>query len=163
MITEADVVRVFRAAGNLGWKYRISLPGEADILVPMSGPSGEMDFRVSDTEHVIHELAHCCLLGVELGDPSTLLGRLSSDMRKYPKHIQQINEIETFSVTLEVLRQIGVEPEVDTFMNALEDIQLDDFHVPGFGVREYVDVFHTTLRGTAAVNKIVTLFRGEGA
>lgn len=158
---EAD--RLFQTAATIGERYNIALLGD-DSIVPMR------NFKLSDTEHVIHELAHAILWGLDTNDPGVieLIGGLDTSEQE-----NQVNEIEAFSVTMETLRRLGAGDEIDlqAFIDALE-IQLHGFEYPKewswpekrqkHWVRAQLAEFHATDRGKAAVAALVHMFEKEG-
>lgn len=161
---DEDVERMFQAAARIGYRYEIDLLGD-DSIVPMR------NFKLSDTEHVIHELAHALLWGLDICNED-VIKRMAQ--HEHTEHEAQVNEIEAFSVTMEVLRRLGAGDEIeeDTFFDALITFQLHGFEYPKeysypekrqhAWVRAQLSEFHTTDRGLAAVNALVDLFAKEG-
>lgn len=161
---DEDVERMFQAAGRIGWRYEIDLLGD-DSIVPMR------NFKLSDTEHVIHELAHALLWGLDIND-ETVIEKMGE--QTHTEQESQVNEIEAFSVTMEVLRRLGAGDEIEeaAFLDALITFQLHGFEYPKewsypekrqeHWVRTQLAEFHTTDRGKAAVQTLVDLFAKEG-
>lgn len=168
---EEDAARIFKAASSIGWMFEIDLLGDESI-VPLPGPGGEGDYRLSDSEHIVHELAHVVLYGLDLYPADTAMIRLSDHCRELPEQEQRINELETFSVTAEVMRQLGVEIEDGVYTDSME-IAIHGIEVPedyGYPERrrqawimEQFRTFHQTERGRAAVEKLMGLMRSAGA
>lgn len=172
-MTEELAARLFKMASSLGWKYEIELPGDESI-VAMSGPTGELDFRVSDSEHVIHELAHCILFELDLEPADTLMKRLGEHTQSIDENDAQLNEIETFSVVMEVLRRLGLKLHEDDFTAALE-IQTHGFEPPTEYVRlpsrtsgkwtnvkwtlHHMRHFHETKRGRRAAQQLIDMLK----
>jgi hypothetical protein len=160
---DEDVEPLFQAAGSIGWKYNIVLLGD-DSIVPMR------NFKLSDIEHVIHELAHVLLWGLDVNDEN-VFEKMNEKTCTVSEYDQQLNEISAFSVTLEVLRRLGAGDEIDieAFYDALM-MQLHNF-VPPVSARNYklkewlllrLAENHKTDRGRDAVEKIVEMFHAEG-
>lgn len=156
-VSEEDVGRLFKAASTLGYRYAIPLLGDESI-VPMAGPGGTEDPRVSDSEHIIHELAHCVLWGADFeGDPERLLERLAAVAPDGEK--AQVGEVEAFSVTMEVLRHYNIPIDESDFLCQL-NVQLTGYDPPpGTSVKQMVRTFHATERGKAAVDRIVAMLK----
>lgn len=152
----------------------IALLGD-DGLVAME------DFRLMDVEHIIHELAHCTLLGIDVHDHDCM-EKLTALMQRTPEYHQKLNEVETFAVTIEVLRRLGVDIVVDDFWHSLE-IAGYGFETPNDGriglldpisnrrtpqavraerwCREFFDIFPKSPRGDAAAHRLINLFEEE--
>lgn len=163
-MTEEDVARLFKQASSLGYKYKIDLLG-AECIVATKGYS-EGDYRISDSEHIIHELTHCVLLGVSFdGPPEELIDRrLVKAMESMSRQDQCINEIETFSVVMEVMRRLNIEFDEQDYLVQIP-IQLGGFEVPdGWSMEDWVhrdvSMFCSTERGRAAVETIIKLMEG---
>jgi hypothetical protein len=170
---EEDAARLFKAASYIGWLFEIDLMGD-EAVVPLEGPGGEGDYRISDSEHIVHELAHVVVYGLDLYPPDTATVRLANHASTLPEQEQRINEVETFSVTAEVMRQLGVETEEGTYTDSMEiaihGIELPEGHPyvnRKLSTRQWVlemfRTFHQTERGRAAVEKLVGLMRSAGA
>jgi hypothetical protein len=155
-MTEEDVARLFKQASDLGYKYDIDLLG-AECVVAAKGYE-EDDYRISDSEHILHELAHCVLLGVSFGGREEwLLKRLATAMSALSQQEQCMNEIEVFSVVMEVMRRNNIEFEEQDYLVQLP-IQLGGFEPPeGFDTERHVRTFHATERGRAAVETIMKM------
>lgn len=159
---DEDVDRLFQAAGRIGERFKIDLLGD-DGVIPMR------TFKLSDTEHVIHELSHVLLFGLDLNESAI------ENMRavQCTQRELQLNEIQAFSVTMETLRRLGAGDEIEesTFLEALITFQLHGFEYPkhcrpGKGqeswVRAQLAEFCTTDRGKSVVQALINLFAKEG-
>ncbi len=166
---EEEAAKLFKAASSIGLVFGIDLIG-AECFVPIEGPGGEDDYRLSDVEHIVHELAHAVLYGLDLYPADTTMLRLAAYCRGLSEQEQRINEVETFSVTAEVMRQLGVETEEGTYTDSMEiaaygiEIPEDHPHAHRHGatnrwVLEMFRTFHQTERGQAAVKSLVDLIR----
>jgi hypothetical protein len=155
-VTKEDVDRLFRMASRVGFEYDIPLIGDDAIVVHEGYEKG--DYRISDSEHIIHELAHCVLLGVSFDKPhDELLNRLDAKMRSLSHRDQCINEIEVFSVTMEVMRRMNITFDEQNYLTQLLR-QLNGFEAPeGFDTGDCVRAFHTTGRGKVAVETIIKM------
>lgn len=165
---EPNLVEMHNKITSLAVDYEIDLVGD-DGVVAMR------DFRLMDVEHIIHELAHCTLFGIDV-EQKDCMEKLAAIEADKPEYQQRLNEIEAFSVTMEVLRRLGAGDEVNEldFFASLE-IAAYGFETPlpyigiyGKGdrrtdrwVEDYVRRFHTTPRGNAAVHRLLNLFEGS--
>lgn len=158
MLTEEEIDRLFKRAWDLGYTFDVRLLGE-DSIVPIGNPrTKELDTRLSDIEHVIHELAHCALFDIPLAKlkrRDLTMKWLDRIEKKTPKEAQERNEIEAFAVTMAVLDKLGVQYHVQDFRVALYDIQISgNYDHP----EDLLETFPSDPRGVAAIELIYDIF-----
>jgi hypothetical protein len=158
-MTEDDIAKLFKAASSLGEKYGIDLLG-AESIVGLCGVEGNEDIRVSDSEHVIHELTHCALRGLEF--TPDVMEALSAVQKTKTREDLCMNEIETFSVVMGVMRRWRIDFDRLDFVVQLE-VQLHGFEAPeGFDLWGTFDGFYLfNERGQRAVDTIDELLKKE--
>lgn len=137
------------------WGERAS-DADMDGIVPFENTENSV------VEHLCHELAHAALLGIAPGP--ALANRVSAAIRVMevlePTAVDQ-NELETFSVVMDVLTSLGIKYDRQVMAEAAE-IQMHCNEDP----REMIDAvwneFEHTPRRAAAVQTVLETLQREG-
>jgi hypothetical protein len=157
--TEEAVAKAFEIVSRIGERYEIPLPGD-DSVVPFRGPTGEADFRVSDVEAVLHELAHCVVADIPITE--TLVRDIPATLDTYGSDLSRwVDELQSISITHEVMRMLGIAVETS---DAADDIneqasRLKEVEFSDIAENElvYIDEFIQTPGGRLAVWKLAKI------
>ena len=97
MLTKQRIDELHRVALRLYKFYGLKVLGE-DSIWPFSGPDGHLDYRISDVEHLFHELAHPVIAGLPDLRNADLMTRWQSHSHALSEEESSINEAKVYSV-----------------------------------------------------------------
>lgn len=151
--TEEAVARAFASLSKIGEDFGIVLPGD-DSVVPFLGPTGELDFRVSDSEVVLHELSHLILRDIELKpsvDPFELL-------RVYEETADPwevwIDELRSVAMTMAVMNRFGLNARLECFLDDLATKKSPEPPHEDFDATAYIQKFARTHLGKKRIERL---------
>lgn len=151
--TEEAVAHAFATLSRIGQDFDIILPGE-DSVVPFAGPTGELDFRVSDSEVVLHELAHLILRGVEMSPDEEPFKKSEEWEKQAPPWDVWIDELRAVSLTLAVMNRFGLRAKLENFMDDLSTKKAPEPPCEEFSDAGYIRNFATTYLGKKYIDKL---------
>ena len=108
-----------RLAARLDKKWTLNAPADDESIVPFKDP------RDARLEHLLHELGHAVLLGVEPGPMLSLrIGAETGRLKNWPfpgaRALMEENELETFAVVMRVLPRLGIRCDRWTMCDAAQ-------------------------------------------
>lgn len=122
-------------------------------------PCTTRDLEVA--EHVLHELAHAALLGVEPGP--NISDRLGVLIRDLDSRDADLNEVEAHRVVMEVFARIGYQVGAAAFVEAAA-LQMQELSTDARTIERRWRRFRRTTRFEAAVQTVLAaLLEHEGA
>lgn len=155
-----EVSDLFLRASRAAYRYGITLPGEMEAC-PGVPP---LDLRLTDSEFVIHELAHAVLLEMDLTDQLEV--QVEKRLESLSKDYAVNNELQAASVTLAVLRAYKLSGQVLAAykMSGAQGPAMCSLvpRDPADGwVEFYISTFAATVVGKAATKRVRQILEAE--